>query len=50
MNSAFITFQINYYGKMKNLIDTVLLVWGSFTVKLEAGGDRLRQSCLLTHR
>ena len=28
--------------------DSVLL-WGSFTVKLEAGGARLRQSCLLTH-
>ena len=27
-----------------------LCLWGSFTVKLEAGGARLRQSCLLTHR
>ena len=27
-----------------------LVIWGSFTVKLEAGGARLRQSCLLTHR
>ena len=26
------------------------VIWGSFTVKLEAGGARLRQSCLLTHR
>ena len=26
------------------------ILWGSFTVKLEAGGPRLRQSCSLTHR
>ena len=28
----------------------MLTLWGSFTVKLEAGGARLRQSCSLTRR
>ena len=37
-----------FTGKAEQL--TQLQIWGSLTVKLEAGGARLRQSCLLTHR
>ena len=34
----------------RNASESTRLLWGSFTVKLEAGGARLRQSSLLTHR
>ena len=36
------------YLKMMTFMECI--VWGSFTVKRNAGGARLRQSCSLTHR
>ena len=43
---------LNFSGQNVFIIrrSLALGLWGSFTVKLQAGGARLRQSCLLTHR